>query len=158
MLTETNQNPKIQQIQGPSTADDECTSHSTLTPEEILSMKQQNPTTLINLQKLRQAPTEVHPSTSTSMPTPEMDTFVTLKLQQLKNYLFMHDVLAIIEEEEALELDILKLLDELARHKLPALVAKYLIVFETFFMQLVKDLALCRHSDFQVKTKINKMR
>lgn len=106
--TETNQNPDIQQIQDPSTAAGGGTSNNTLTQEEILSMKQQNPIeTLRKLQILRQASTEVHPYSLTSMPIPEMDASVTLKLQQLKTYLFEHEVLAIIEEEEALGIDIL---------------------------------------------------
>lgn len=55
-------------------------------------------------------------------------------------------------------LDILKLLDELARHELPASVARYLIEFETFFNHLIKDLALCQNADFQIRTKINEIR
>lgn len=118
------QNLDIQQNQAPSTTAGEGTSHNTLTLEEVLSMKQQNPAeTLRKLQKLRQVSTEVHPSSSTAMPTPEMDASITLKLQQLKNYLFEREVLAVVEEEEALRLDILKMLDELDQHKLPALVA-----------------------------------
>lgn len=92
------------------------------------------------------------------MPILEMDAFVTLKLQQLKTYLFEHELLTVIKEEEALEVDVLKLLDEISRHKLPAPMAKYLIEFEAFFTQLVKDLTICWHSNFQIKMKINEMR
>lgn len=137
----------------------EGTSNNTLTPEEILSMKQQNPAvTLRKPQKLRQASIDVQPSSSIAMPIQEMDASVTLKLQQLKTYLFEHEILASIKEEEALGVDVLKLLDELSRYKLPAPVTKYLIEFETFFTQLVKYLTLRRHSDFQIKTKLYEMR
>lgn len=92
------------------------------------------------------------------MPISEMYASVFLKLKQLKTYLFKREILAVITEKEALEVDVLKMLNEISWHKLPALVAKYLIEFEAFFTQLVKDLTLHRHYDFQIKTKLNKMR
>lgn len=36
--------------------------------------------------------------------------------------------------------------------------AKYLIEFEAFLTQLVKDLTLCWHFGFQIKMKLNEMR
>lgn len=72
--------------------------------------------------------------------------------------MFERKFLTVLEEEEGLACDIFKLLDELALHELSALAVKYLIEFEAFFTQLVKDLALHQHADFQIKTKINEMR
>lgn len=86
-----------------------------------------------------------------------MDSYVTLKLQHLRNYLFEHEIL-VVEEEQTLGLDILKLLDELARHELLALYSRYLIEFEAFFTQPIKDLSLHQNVEFQIKTKINEMR
>ena len=159
MSPEAQQNLDIQQTQAHSTVVDEGTSYKTLTSEEVLTMKQQNPVkTLRKLQLLRQVSTEVQPSSSIVAPAPEMDASVTLKLQQLRDYLFKREILIVVEEEESLGLNILKLLDELARHELPAPVVRYLIEFEAFFTQLIKDLALCRNDDFQINTTVNKMR
>lgn len=72
--------------------------------------------------------------------------------------MFEREILVVIEEEESLGLDILKLLDEPAQYELPAPVSRYLIEFEAFFTQLIKDLALRWNVDFQIKTKINEMR
>lgn len=87
-----------------------------------------------------------------------MDATVTLKLQQLKDYWFARKVLIIVEEEEDLARDILKLLEELTLPEFPAPIARYLIQFKAFFTQLVKDLVLCRNIDFQIKMKIKEMR
>lgn len=134
-------------------------SNSSLNSEEILSLKQQNlAETLRRLQKLCQVSIDAHPSSSNAMPILEMDASVILKLQQLKTYLFEREILAAVAEEEVLGVNVLKMLDELSRHKLPAPMAKYLIEFEAFFTQLVKDLTLRRHYDFQIKMKLNKMR
>lgn len=62
-----------------------------------------------------------------------MDASITLKLQLLRDYLFEREILIVVEEEESLGLDILKLLDKLARHELPTPIARYLIEFEAFF-------------------------
>lgn len=89
---------------------------------------------LRKLQQLRQISTEAQPSYSTDVPSPRMDATDTLKLQQLKDYLFKREVLIILEEEEeGMTRNIFKLLDELALHELPAPGAKYLIEFKSFF-------------------------
>lgn len=87
-----------------------------------------------------------------------MDAASTLKLHQLKDLLFEHEFLIVLIEEEGLACDVFTLLDELVLHKLPAPTVKYLIEFEAFFTQLVKDLALRRNADFQIKTQINEIR
>lgn len=92
------------------------------------------------------------------MPISKMDAYIFLKIKQLKTYLFKREILVVVTEEEALGVDVRKMLDELSRHKLPASMAKYLIEFEAFFTQLVKYLTLRQHSDFQIKMKLNEMR
>lgn len=87
-----------------------------------------------------------------------MHASIILKLQQLETYLFEREILAVVAEEEALGVDVIKLLDKLSWHKVPAPMAKYMIEFEAFFTHLIKYLTLCRHAAFQIKTKLNEMR
>lgn len=97
-------------------------------------MKRQNlAEALRRLQQLRQISTEAQSSSSTAVPSPGMDATITLKLQQLKYYLFEREVVSVVKEEEDMSLNIFKLLNEHALHEHPAPSAKYLIDFEAFF-------------------------
>lgn len=87
-----------------------------------------------------------------------MDVSATLKIQQLEDLLFEREFLTVLDEEEGLARDVFKLLDALALYEISALTVKYLIEFDAFFTQLVKDLFLRWNTDIQIKTKINEMR
>lgn len=113
---------------------------------------------LRKLQQLRQLSIKAQPSSSTVAPSSEMDASATLTLQQLKELLFEHKFLIILDEEDVLAYDVFKLLDALALNEHHASIIKYFVEFEAFFTQLVKDLNLRRNTDFKIKTKINKMR
>lgn len=79
---EAQQIPIAQQTHNPLIVIGEGVSTGTLTPDEILAIKQRNPEeALRKLQQLRHLSTDAQPSSSTLVSTSEMDAVTTLKLQ-----------------------------------------------------------------------------
>ena len=123
------------------------TSDKSLTLQEVLAMKEQNPVeALRRLQQFRHDSVVVEPVDLAVEISPEME----VKLHELKRFLFDREILAAIAEEDPVANEIFKILDELILNGLPDPIAKYLIEFEAFFTRLVRDLAVHRQGDLQI--------
>ena len=131
------------------------TSNKSLTLQEVLAMKEQNPVeALRKLQQFRHESVVVEPIDLTTEISPEME----VKLHELKRFLFDGEILTVVAEEDPVANEIFKILDELIQNGLPDPIAKYLIEFEAFFTRLVRDLAVHRQGDLQIKTDVNSMK
>ena len=106
------------------------------------------------LQQFRHDSVVVEPVDLAAEISPEME----VKLHELKRFLFDGGILAAIAEEDPVSIKIFKILDELILNGLPDPIAKYLIEFEAFFTRLVRDLAVHRQGDLQIKTDVNSMK